>query len=87
MPGSKSSDTDCNSWAVVTTACGAHGTPLSRKCAFSMARSWQMATASALGATGRWEPKVTRAAAGTFSNSVVMAELRCISCARPCSSR
>ena len=35
------------------TAYGAQGTPQRTKCAFSAARSWQIATASAPGATGR----------------------------------
>ena len=38
---------------VSITACGAHGTPQRANCAFSAARSWQIATASAPGATGR----------------------------------
>jgi len=38
-------------------------------------------------ALGRRRDRPVRAGAGTFSNSVVMAALRCISCARPASSR
>ena len=44
-------------------------------------------TLSADGDTGRCAPSVYSAGAGTFSNSVVMAAQRCISCARPGSPR
>ena len=53
MPGSRSASTAA-SWAAVSiTACGAQGTPQATMCAFSTARSWQVATASPEGATGR----------------------------------
>jgi hypothetical protein len=87
IPGSKSSPTAASCAGVSITACGATGTPQRTKWAFSAARSCAIATDSDAGATGRCAPKVTKAGAGTFSNSVVMAAQRCISCARPCSSK
>jgi len=44
-----------------------------RRWAFSTARSWQVDTAWADGATGRPAASVRQRAAGTFSNSVVTA--------------
>ncbi len=87
MPGSSDAGTAPSCAALSISAKGAQGTPLSTKCCFSTPRSWHTATLSADGATGRCAPSVYSAVAGTFSNSVVMAELRCISCARPGSSR
>ena len=72
---------------VSITACGAQGTPLRTNCAFSSARSWQTATAVGGRRHRAVRASVRSAAAGTFSNSVVIAAQRCISCARPCSSR
>ena len=61
-------------------AWGTQGTPQAEKCAFSNARCWQVATASAAGATGRRAANQRSACAGTFSNSVVTAsQMRAIS--------
>ena len=70
-------------WPVVRTAAGSLLLLLvfgalfaSADAAFSALRSWHTATAAADGATGRRCASVASAAAGTFSNSVVIAAQR-----------
>ena len=87
MPGSSDAGAASSCAAFSISANGAQGTPLAMNCCFSTPRSWHRATLSADGATGRCAPSVYSAEAGTFSNSVVIAELRCINCARPGSPR
>ena len=59
---------------------------LMQRCA-AITTEFENVPAKALVTLGAYRPVAPGAAAGTFSNSVVMAALRCISCARPCSSR
>ena len=68
--------------AVASTACGAQATPALAKWAFSSARSWHTATASAAGATVRVRASCCSTRAGTFSNSVLMAWQQSLSCLR-----
>ena len=76
MPGRSASATRSTSRAVEIDACGAQATPLRANAAFSALRSWHTDTAAADGATGRRCASVASAAAGTFSNSVVIAAQR-----------
>ena len=57
------------------------------KCAFSATRSCATATHAALGDTGHLAAKLESAAAGTFSNSVVMAALILANSLKPASSK
>ena len=87
MPGRSASATWSRSAGEASTAYGAQATPARANAAFSAARSWQIATASAPGATGRLRARVASASAGTFSNSVVSAAEISASRARPAASR
>ncbi len=88
MPGSSASFTAAKLRGRSITAYGAQGTP-----ACDELLLFQRAVLAHGHRCRHWvphggaRPSVISALAGTFSNSVVMAELRCSSCARPASSR